>query len=374
VTDATASFWVPAVDLAAQYRELRAQIDEAIGSVLASGHYTLGPHVRAFEREFARYCARRYAIGVASCTDALKLVLTALRIGPGAEVITTPLTFVATASAIRRTGARPVFVDVDPVTFTIDPKLALGAMTESTRAIVPVHLFGHPADMDELMSGVAGTGVAVVADTAQAVGSGYQGRPVGALGHAAVFSFFPAKVLGCYGDAGAVVTDNERLARQVVILRDHGFDGVDVVHPGMNSRMDELQAAVLSVKLSVLADDLRRRRAVAAYYDELLAASPVVTPTVKDGAAHSYYQYTVLVPDARDEAVEFLRSRGVDARVYYAKPLHHQPVFADLGYRRGALPAAEDYAARAISLPCHPRLSRDQQEYVCESLLRKYGE
>jgi dTDP-4-amino-4,6-dideoxygalactose transaminase len=367
---------VYATDLPGEYTDLKDEMDAAISSVLASGDLILGKPVTMFEQEFAAVCASRHAVGVANCTEALFLSLRALGIGQGDEVITTPVTFVATVMAIMRTGARPVFADIDMDSFNIDPEAVAAAYTSRTRAVVPVHLYGLPADMDAIVQGAHAAGAVVVGDAAQAAGSRYDGRPVGSLGNAAVFSFFPTKNLGCYGDGGAVVTDDSGLAEQVRLLREHGLDGNVAVREGINSRLDALQAAVLSVKLRHLDEQIERRIAVAARYNDLLSGSPVRTPQVTGGNRHSYYQYTIVTPGGRqerDETYRHLRRHGVDARLYYSDPLQLQPAMASLGYRSGQLPGSETFADTALSLPCHPRLTEDQQVYVCRVLLDRYG-
>lgn len=365
----TKSTWrVPATDLPGQYETMRTEIDASISEVLSSGDYIRGRYLTRFERQFASYCSASYALGVASGTDALTLALLAMEIGPGDEVITTPVTFIGTVSAIARTGATPVFVDIDRQTFNIDPAAVAAAVTSKSRAILPVHLFGLPAEMDELRAVADSAGIFVLEDAAQAVGSRYRGKPTGALGDAAAFSFFPTKNLGCYGDGGALVTNNRSLAREVLVLREHGFDGDVSVRFGLNSRLDAIHASVLSTKLRGIDEEIRLRREVAARYDKLLIDTAVITPFVPADRSHSYYQYTVLVPESRDDAVGFLRRSGVDARSYYSSPLHLQPALAYLGYRLGQLPEAENHAVQAISLPCHPRIDTSQQEYVADLL------
>lgn len=365
----TKSIWrVPATDLPGQYETLRIEIDAAIGDVLSSGDYIRGHYLTRFERQFSSYCSAGYALGVASGTDALTLALLAMEVGPGDEVITSPVTFIGTISAIARTGATPVFVDIDPQTFNIDAAAVAAAVTSKSRAIVPVHLFGLPAEMDELRAIANRAGVFILEDAAQAVGSRYRGQATGTLGDAAGFSFFPTKNLGCYGDGGALVTNNRSLAREGLVLREHGFDGDVSVKFGLNSRLDALQASVLSAKLLSLDEEIRLRREVADRYDELLVDTAAITPYVPADRFHSYYQYTVLIPDSRNDAVNFLRRNGVDARIYYSSPLHLQPALSYLGYQVGQLPEAETHAIQAVSLPCHPRINSSQQDYVADLL------
>jgi dTDP-4-amino-4,6-dideoxygalactose transaminase len=373
-SDSLVAFRVPAVDLTGQYDAMRGSIDAAIASVLTEGRFILGHRVDIFERAFAEYCSAEYAIGAASGTDALVLALLALGVGPGDEVITTPVTFIATASAIVRTGATPVFVDIERDTFNIDPRLVADALSPRTKAIVPVHLFGNPAEMDALERCASQAEAVIVADAAQATGARYRGRPVGTLGDAVAFSFFPTKNLGCYGDGGAVVTNGAHVASEVRMLRHHGLQQGEISQRhGFNSRLDALQAAILSVKLRHLDDELRQRRLVANRYAELLAGSSIEVPHHRPHCEHAYNQYTVTVPQARDDALEILRKNGVEARAYYATALHQHPSLRELAYREGQFPEAERYAAHAISLPCHPRLSEAQQEYVVKLLSRRYG-
>jgi dTDP-4-amino-4,6-dideoxygalactose transaminase len=369
----TAHFNVPAYDPLGSYRTRRDDILRAVAAALDGGEYILGSRVRGFERAFASYCERDHAIGVNSCTDALTMSLTALGVGTQDEVVTSPVTFVATAAAIARTGATPVFADIDPRTFTLDPESVAAAVTPRTRAILPVHLYGHPADMAAIANIAGRVGAWVIADAAQAVGARYRGRPVGAYGDAVAYSFFPTKVLGAAGDGGAVVADDIDLLRQVLALREHGLQGDVSVRLGLNSRLDAVQAAILSVKLTYVEDEIARRRAVAGRYDEFLSGSPVTTPLVADGCEHAYYQYTVLVPGDRDGAVSLLRDNGVDARVYYAVPLHRHPSLAPLVRTPQAMSGVAAHAATAISLPCHPCVTPKQQEQVAEVLLRRYG-
>ncbi|WP_052768577.1 DegT/DnrJ/EryC1/StrS family aminotransferase [Streptomyces humi] len=365
-------------DVQQQYAELKHELDAAMSRVIADGRLVLGPAVQEFERDFAAFCGTPYALGVGTCTDALFMALTALGVGRGDEVITSPVTFVATVSAIVRTGATPVFADIDPASFTLDASAVADAYTERTRAIVPVHLFGLTADMDPLLEDARRVGAAVVEDAAQAVGAAYWGRPAGSFGDAAVFSFFPTKNLGCYGDGGAVVTGDPALHARIGRLREHGFepDGyVAVEEGGINSRLDCVQAAVLSVKMRTLRQDIARRIAVAARYDELLRDTGIRTPEVPVGRTHAFHQYTVTVPggpEHRDETLAYLRKNGVDARVFYGRLVPHQPAMAAYAGAPGRWPAAERYADHALSLPCHPRLTADQQSYVCALLKRRY--
>lgn len=366
-------FRVPATDLAGDFRAIRQDALRAVANVLAGGDYILGRSVGAFEREFAAYCGSRWAVSVANCTDALTIALLAMGIGPGDEVITTPVTFIATVAAIARTGATPVLVDIDPRSLTMDVQATEAAVTPRTRALLPVHLYGHPADMDGLTAIATRVGATVLEDSAQSVGSSYRGRRTGSLGDAAAFSFFPTKNLGCYGDGGAILSSRRDLVTTALQLRQHGFDGEVSVRLGFNSRLDTVQAAVLRVKLRALADQLARRVAVADRYGELLAGTDLVPPSVAEDCVHSYYQYSVLVPTGRDEAVAFLREGGVEVRTYYSAPLHLQRALRHLGYRSGQFPHSEAYAARGMCLPCHPGIGDEQLEYVGTLLRQRFG-
>jgi len=368
---------IPVLDLRAQYQALKPAIDAAMRQVAADGHYILGPHVQALEAEIAAYCDCAYGIGVASGTDALHLALRALRIGPGDEVITTPFTFIATTEAIGMVGATPIFADIDPDTYNLDPARIGRAITPRTKAILPVHLYGQPCDMDPILEIARDKSLAVVEDCAQAIGATYKGRKVGSLGDASVF---PSKNLGCFGDGGMVVTRNAELAERVEMLRRHG-GAVKYHHSelGLNSRLDELQAAILRVKLPYLEGWIERRREIAARYNERLTEVTAVTRPLEQrshDARHSsavarcvYHQYTVRVRD-RDAVQARLHEAGVGTMVYYPVPLHRQEVHAALGYGPGSLPAAEQAAAECLSLPIFPELSAEQQETVAAVLVR----
>ena len=354
---------IPMVDLQAQYRDLKQEIDEALQAVVASGQFVLGPNVHALEREVAEYCRVRHAVAVASGTDALHFALRAAGVGPGDEVVTTSFTFVATAAAVSYTGARPVFVDIDPATFNMAPGLAATAVTARTRAILPVHLYGQPADLAPLRELCRGHGLALIEDCAQSFGAEYGGRKSGAYGNLGCFSFYPSKNLGAYGDAGMVVTDDDTAAERVRRLRDHGRSALyrhAVV--GYNSRLDELQAAVLRVKLRHLDEYNRRRRENAHRYNERLANSGIVTPVVDGKGLHVYHQYTIR--SARRETIQqALAAADIASAVYYPVPLHRQEVYAaeNAGMR---LPVAEAAAEEVLSLPMYPELTQEQIEEV----------
>lgn len=365
---------IPILDLKTQYDQLRDEIAAAIQGVLESGAFVLGPDVKALEQEVADYCRCRHGVGVASGTDALRLSLAALEIGAGDEVITTPFTFVATANTISHSGARPVFVDIDPLTYNLDPALVAAAVTPATKAIVPVHLYGQPAEMDAIMAIAEQHGLAVIEDAAQAIGAEYQGRRAGSIGHVGCLSFYPTKNLGAYGDAGMVVTNDAALADKLDVLRRQGGK-TKYFHQvlGFNSRLDTMQAAVLRVKLRYLERWQEARRAAARRYTELLAASgaPVVTPYVRPDVRHVYHQYTIRAPQ-RDALAQHLQQRGVGTMIYYPLPLHLQGLYRDLGMAEGSLPHAEAAGHEVLSLPMFPELSVAQQEEIVAAIAEFY--
>lgn len=365
---------IPLVDLSAQYAAIGAEIDAAIARVVASTEFIMGPDVAAFEAEFAEFCGAQACVGVGSGTAALELTLRALEIGPGDEVITSSHTFIATAEAISAVGARPVFADIDPVTYTLDPAAVAAAVTPRTRAVIPVHLYGQPADMDGIGAVARRYGLAVVEDAAQAHGATWHGRPVGTLGDAACFSFYPGKNLGAYGDAGAVTTNSAPVAERVRLLRNHGRRDKyvhDVV--GYGHRLDTLQAAILRAKLPHLPAWTAARRRLAATYTELLADIDVVLPQVAAPAASAWHLYVVTTP-ARDAVLARLKQHGIGAGVHYPVPLHLQPAYAHLGYGKGDLPITERVADSCLSLPLYPEMSRAQQERVAEVLAAAVAE
>lgn len=374
MTRSTEPISVPALDLKAQYASLRGELEPVIRDVLQSQYFILGPEVSGLEAEVAGYCGARHGVGCASGSDALLLPLLALGVGPGDEVITSPYTFFATAGAVWRIGAKPVFVDIEPDTYNLDPARLAQAVTTRTRAVIPVHLYGQTADMDPINAVASRHGLAVLEDAAQAIGAAYNGRRAGRLGHAAAFSFYPSKNLGAFGDAGMVVTDDPDLARRVARLRVHGMEPKYHHHEvGFNSRLDALQAAVLRVKLRHLDDWTEGRRAAARRYRDLFEAAGlcdrVTLPVERPGYAHVYNQYVVRVPaSARDPLRAHLASRRVGTEIYYPIPLHLQVCFAPLGYRPGDFPVAEAAAAETVALPMYPELSGDAQDYVVEAI------
>lgn len=359
---------VPLVDLAAQYLDLKGPIDQAIDSVLESGAFILGPNVAAFEESMASYLGTKHAVGVASCTDALVLVLHAYGIGERDEVIVPAYTFFATAEAVTRVGATPVFADVDRDTFCLDPSRLEESVTPRTRAVIPVHLYGHPAHMRPILDFAARRELLVVEDNAQALGARYEGSKTGSIGHAACLSFFPSKNLGAYGDGGMVATNDGALAEHVRKLRTHGWARKYFPElPGFNSRLDELQAAVLRVKLRHLDDWNERRRVIADRYRALLGHPDVSLPTEAPHARHVYHLFVIRVADPEGVAAH-LRSRDVASSRYYPLPLHLVEAYRDLGHRPGSFPEAEAAARQTLAIPLYPEMSEDQIASVADAV------
>lgn len=358
---------IPLVDLRRQYQVIRDEVIEAIDTVLSSMDLFLGPNVRQFEREFADYCGVSDGIGVGSGTDALYLALRACDVGPGDEVITVAHTFIATVEAIVMAGARPVFVDVDPQTATMDPTRVAAAITPRTRALLPVHLYGQAADMTPLSTLARERGLWLIEDASQAQGARYQGQCVGGLGDVAAFSLYYSKNLGAYGEAGMVTTNNPTIAERVRMLRDHG-SRTRYQHEllGMNSRLDEVQAAVLRIKLRRLDEWNERRRTHAAAYTARLQGI-VETPIVRPGSEHVYYTYVVQVDD-RDALRVALAAQGVQTGIHYAVPVHLQPACASFACAPGMLPTTERLAGRILSLPMFPEMTTDEIAAVCDRI------
>jgi dTDP-4-amino-4,6-dideoxygalactose transaminase len=360
---------VPFLDLGSHHAPILDELNKAIQEVIKDNAFAGGPFAADFEDEFAAYCNCPYGIAVGSGTEALWLTLLAMGIGAGDEVITVPSTFMATAEAITYCGARPVFVDVDERTYTMDPAALADALTARTKAIIPVHLFGQPADMDPILEFARRHGLFVIEDACQAHGAEYKGRRAGSLGDAGCFSFYPGKNLGAFGEAGAVVTHNAELQERIKILRDHGQ--VRKYHHtmvGWNCRMDGIQAAVLSVKLRYLEKGNERRRAHAARYDRGLAGiEEIVTPFPAAGVRHVYHVYAIRVQE-RDEIMKLLSESGIGCGVHYPVPVHLQEAYRDLGYERGAFPVAERCAEEFVSLPMFPELSSAQMDAVIQSV------
>jgi dTDP-4-amino-4,6-dideoxygalactose transaminase len=359
---------IPLVDLKAQYRSIQSDIDAAIRRVVENTSFILGKEVQAFEQAFAQYCGADHCIGVSSGTAALHLALRAAGIGPGDEVITSPFTFVATAEAIWMAGARPVFVDIHPRYYCIHPDLIERAITPRTKAIMPVHLYGQPADMGPIMDIARRHQLLVIEDAAQAHGAEYHGRRTGTLGDIAGFSFYPGKNLGAYGDAGAVVTNNAELAERVRMLRDHGRRS-KYEHEilGYGERLDALQAAILAAKLPHLEAWTERRRALAHRYHQLLAGVPVELPEEMPGTRMVYHIYAIRTSH-RDALLQHLNAQGIGAGIHYPIPLHLQPSLRYLGYQPGDFPEAERASQEVLSLPLYPEMTDEQQDMIVEAI------
>ena len=361
---------IPLADLQAQYASIKDEIDTAVLRVLASGRFALGPEVAAFEEEFATYCGADYGIAVNSGTSALHLALLAAGIGPGDEVITVPYTFVASVATIRYTGATPVFVDIDPITWTIDIAQVAPAVTPRTKAIVPVHLYGQPADMDPLLTLARQHNLTVIEDAAQAHGAEYRGRRVGGLGDLGCFSFYPGKNLGACGEGGIVITNDETHAQTIRSLRNWGEDRrYHHTQPGFNYRMDGIQGAILRVKLRHLPAWTDARRRLATTYDRTLAKTSVTTPTVPPYARHVYHLYPVQTPH-RDALHAALEAEGIQTGLHYPLPIHLQPAHADLGGQVGDHPCAEAAAAATLTLPVYPELPDTVPDRIAEVIRR----
>lgn len=355
---------IPMVDLKRQFQEIQEEIMQILTEILESSHYVLGSKVSEFEKRVAEFHGVKEAIGVASGTDALHLAIDALDIGEGDEVITTPFTFFATAEAILYTGATPVFADIQPDTLNIDPQQIATQITPRTKAILPVHLFGHPCDMPEILRIAKKHGLKVIEDCAQAFGARVNNRTVGSIGDAGCFSFYPSKNLGGYGDGGMVTMKNQRLAVLVRELRNHGSRG-SYMHKrvGYNSRLDEMQAGILLVKFRHIEEYNRRRRQNALRYSELLG-NILQCPVEREGAYHVYHQYTI-TSNKRDLVQQKLREKGISSVVYYPVPLHLQEAMKFLGYRKGDFPFAEKAAREVLSLPMYPELEAPIIEKIC---------
>ena len=359
---------IPFVDLKAQYKVLEPEINEALANVITNTAFILGPDVQAFESEFAAFCGVDECIGVGSGTAALELILRAYDIGPGDEVITVANTFIATAVAISGVGATPVLVDIDPQTYNIDVSLIEGAITDKTKAILPVHLYGQPADMDPILAIAKEHDLLVIEDACQSHGATYKGRTAGTMGDAAAFSFYPGKNLGAYGDAGGIVTNDAELAEKIRLLRNIGQSEKyhhDVI--GFNHRIDTVQAAILRVKLQYLSDWNTARQKNAALYSELLSDAPVVTP-YKAEYAESVWHLYVIRTENREALQAKLSDRSIFTGIHYPIPIHLQPAYAHLGHKRGAFPITEKYADKIVSLPMFAELSEKQINYVAATI------
>lgn len=364
---------VPYLDLRAQYRSIKPEIDAAIARVVESCQFVLGPEVTAFEKDFAAYCESTEAIALNSGTSALHLALLAAGIGPGDEVITVPFTFAASVAAILYTGARPVLVDIDPRTFTIDPSGIEAAVTPRTKAILPVHLYGQTADMDPIMDIARQRHLVVIEDAAQAHGATYKGKRAGSIGDMACFSFYPAKNLGAYGEAGAITTSNAEYSRTIRMLRDWGQDRkYHHLIRGYNYRMEGFQGAILGVKLRHLEGWTAARRSVARRYDELLGSCALETPVEMPWARHVYHAYTLRVEN-RDSLQAALAAEGIQTGIHYPTPVHQQPAYADLGYGPGSLPQAERASQEVLSLPVYPELTAEAIATVARAVQQAVG-
>jgi len=363
---------IPLVDLKAQYSSIKEEIDAAIQRVLESGQFILGSEVETLEEEIAQYLGVKYGICVASGTDALQLALLACEIEPGDEVITTPFTFIATAEAINQCGATPVFVDIDPKTYNIDPTKTEPKITKRTKAIIPVHLYGQPAEMETILELARKYNLKVIEDCAQALGAEYRGKKGGSLGDAGCFSFFPSKVLGAYGDGGMVTTDNRQIAEGVAMLRQHG-SRTKYYHlvSGFNSRLDALQAAILQVKLGHLDQWIKLRREKVLYYVQLLGGvEELELPYIEQHSRHIFNYFTIRLRNlpSRDKMREYLGSQGIATAVYYPLSLHLQEPFKSLGYKPGDFPVSEKAQEEVLSLPMYPELSKEQIEETAKAV------
>jgi len=360
---------VPQLDLAMQYAAIGAEIRTALEHVMASQQFILGREGTTLEEEIAKLCSVAYGIGLASGTDALILSLRACGVRPGDEVLLPPLTFVATGSAVSALGAKPVFVDVRPDTYNMDPAELTRRVTTRTRAIIVVHLYGLPADMDPILAFAKTRKLPVIEDNAQAIGASYKGRPTGSFADAGCLSFYPTKNLGAYGDAGMVVTNSAEIAARVRTLRNHGQSAKYLSsEPGWNSRLDEIQAAILRVKLRHLPNWQRARQSLAAEYNRLFSQIPgVMPPLAPDGFEHVYHQYTIRI-EQRDALHKFLSERKIGSTVYYPYPLHLQPLYSALGHKTGDFPHSERAAQEVLSLPMYPELRKEQIARVVETV------
>lgn len=361
---------IPLIDLTKQYEELKSEMEPALLSVCQRGQYIMGKEVADFEEEIAAYLNVKYAVSCGNGTDALTMLLEAMEIGAGDEVITTPFTFFSTAEAIARVGATPVFADIDEETFNLDPCKAEAAISQRTKAILPVHLFGNPADMTAINQLAQKRRLKVVEDACQAIGARYQGNPVGSLGLGGAFSFFPTKNLGCFGDGGLMTTNDRQLADRLRSLRIHGSSGAQKYineRLGYNSRLDTLQAAILQRKLPHLDRWNKRRRELADYYTDMLLGLGLVPQKTTDQGENVYHLYTIKT-ERRDEFLQHLKEHGIGTGVYYPIPLHLQKAFVSLGYQKGDFPVAEALAENILALPLFPELTTRQQDQVIACL------
>jgi dTDP-4-amino-4,6-dideoxygalactose transaminase len=358
---------IPLVDLKANYDSIKGEIDSIIKQTIDNSSFIMGAPVKEFDKNWAEYCNSQFSFGVANGTEAIRLSLLALDIKQGDEVITSPNTFIATTEAISAVGATPVFVDIDESTYTINPDQIEEKITERTKAIIPVHLYGHPCDMEKIVEIARRRNIKILEDCAQSHGATFKGKKTGTIGNISGFSMFPAKILGAFGDAGAIITDNERLAEKINLLRNHGrFSKYEHLQEGFNSRIDALQANILNVKLKHLDNWIEKRRQLAnKYKEELLEV--VTCPREKDWASHSYYMY-VIRTEKRDELREFLEKNEISCQIHYPIPLHLQPAYKHLNYKEGDFPITEKVANEILSIPLYPELTEEQQNYIISKI------
>jgi dTDP-4-amino-4,6-dideoxygalactose transaminase len=364
-------YTTPLLDLKAQYKSIKSDIDKAIANVIDNQNFILGKDVELLEKEIAEYCGTKYAVGVASGTDAIMLALKAAGVGSGDEVITVPFTFIATAEAISNIGAVPVFVDIDIKTYNIDVRQIEKMITAKTKAIVPVHLYGQCADMDSIIAIARKRNLVVIEDCAQAIGATYKGKRAGSFGAAGAISFFPSKNLGGFGDGGMVVMNDEKICKEVKLLRVHG-SSIKYIHSvlGYNSRLDNLQAAALRVKLKSLDKWADGRRQNAEYFNKAFSKLPgITTPYVAGQNVHVYHQYVLMVdPAVRDKLIEFLGAKGIESRVYYPIPLHLQECYKYMGYKNGDFPNSEKAALGTLALPVYPELKTSDKKLIVDTV------
>jgi dTDP-4-amino-4,6-dideoxygalactose transaminase len=360
---------IPFIDFSEQYKLIKDEVHTGLEKVFQKGDYILGDAAKGFEHGFASYCGAKYGVGVNSGTDALYLAIAALGIKEGDEVILPTFTFIATALCVSYAGATPVFVDVENDTYNIDPKAFEKAITKRTKAVIPVHLYGQPANMDEITKIARQHNIKIVEDAAQAHGASYQGKRVGSLGDVACFSFYPTKSLGAFGDAGMIVTNDQPINDAALMLRDYGRQGrYEHKIKGYNSRLDTIQAVVLAAKLKHLDQWNKMRADAAAIYNQALKGVNVVTPLLKSDRTHVYQTYAVRVKKNRDQVLEALKAKGVSSLIHYPIPLHMQEAYKELNYKKGDFPVAEALADEVLSLPMFPHITRSQIEAVCAAV------